>query len=61
MKKVFDYILENRWQLLAVMIFTAILDLIGLGGKFDFGAGFVLAFFCFIGCSIVSVNYKKKV
>jgi hypothetical protein len=51
---------EVRFFIAGTMLFTGILDLIGLGGKADFGAGFVLGMLALITFGILAVTKKKS-
>ena len=57
-KKALDYFKKNFILIVVVIFITAILDLIGLGGKSDFGAGFVLGFLLVFG--VILYNILKK-
>jgi hypothetical protein len=55
LKKLWDF----RFVIAGTMLFTGILDLFGLGGKADFGAGFVLGMLALIVFTILKVTKKK--
>ena len=57
-KRILDYLKKNFVLIIVVIFLTAILDLIGLGGKSDFGAGFVLGFLLVFG--VILYNILKK-
>ena len=57
-KKILDYLKKNFVLIVAVIFLTAILDLIGLGGKSDFGAGFVLGFLLVFGAILYNILKK---
>ena len=57
-KKALDYLKKNFVLIVAVIFLTAILDLIGLGGKSDFGAGFVLGFLLVFGAILYNILKK---
>jgi len=52
------YEVKIFWPLLIVMFSISTLDLIGLGGKHDFGAGWVISFLYFF--TWVAYNIFKK-
>jgi len=51
-------LISIRWYLFAVAMITALLDLIALTSKSEFGAGFVFAFAIFL--FIVLYHPKKQ-
>jgi len=58
MKKLFEILFNRFWINFALMMGIAILDLIGLTSKLNFGVGFVIAFLYFIG--FIVYNMTKK-
>lgn len=59
MKKIFESFKKSFPWILGAVILTAILDLVGLGGKADIGLGFILAVVLMV--ALVLYHPKKKV
>jgi len=60
MKKLFDIIFKRFWVNFALILGTAVLDLIGLGSKEGkgIGLGFILAFLYFAGFVVYNMTSK---
>jgi len=59
MRKLFDVLFNRFWVNFALMLGIAILDLIGLTSKMNFGIGFVIAFLYFIGFIVYNMTKKE--
>lgn len=60
LKKVWESFKEHFVWIIVTVFITAILDLIGLGGKSDIGLGFILGFLLLAGLVIYAFTKKEK-
>ena len=60
MKAFFKKIWDCKVIILATMMITGILDLIGITSKWEIGLGFVLGFLGFFILAIVTIARKSK-
>ena len=58
MKKFFELLFNRFWVNFALMMGIAILDLIGLTSKLNFGIGFVIAFLYFAGWVVYQMTKR---
>lgn len=59
LKKAWEVFKERFVWIIVTVFITAILDLIGLGGKADIGLGFILGFLLFGGFVIYQMTKKE--
>ena len=60
LKKTWELFKERFVWIVVSVFITAILDLIGLGGKSDIGLGFILGFLLFGGFVIYKMTKKDE-